>query len=129
MQVYLLFQYVSFIKFVPPLFAAAVNSERLLGRSFEDGFEDGNVLLKDDGRHGEVPLQLLCALTEILRQVGHVLPLLHLTEKLNQAAGKGWEGITPDTRIISERCLSDEVVFLLRPTSPLFHQHKLLQKL
>lgn len=105
MQVYLLFQYVSYIKFgcfrevksddVPPLLAAAVNSERLLRRSFEDGFEDRNILLEDDCRHSEGPLQLLCALSEILRQVGHVLPLLHLTEKLNEAAGEDGSGLHP----------------------------------
>lgn len=92
MQVDPLFQHVSAVAFVQPLFAASVNSERLLGWSFEDGFEDGDVLLEDDGRHGEVSLQLLCALSEIVRQVGHVLPLLHLTEELNQAAGDGRGG-------------------------------------
>lgn len=32
-----------------PLFAAAVNSRRLLRWRLEDGFEDGDVLLEDDG--------------------------------------------------------------------------------
>lgn len=71
---------------VSPLFAAAVNPRRLLWRGLEDGSEDGNILLEDDRRHGEVSLQLVGALTEVLRQVGHVLPLLHLIKELYEAA-------------------------------------------
>lgn len=60
----------------------------LLGRRPEDGLEDGNVLLEEDGRDGEVPLQLVGAPAEVLRQAGHVLPLFDLVEELNQAAGQ-----------------------------------------
>lgn len=77
---------------VSPLLAAAMNPRRLLGRRLEDGFEDGDVLLEDDRRDGEVSLQLVGALTELLRQVGHVLPLLDLVEELYQAAGRRQRG-------------------------------------
>lgn len=70
---------------ISPLFAAAVNSGRFLQRGLEDGFENGHIFLEDDGRHSKIPLQFLCALTEILRQVGHVLPLLQFVEELNKA--------------------------------------------
>lgn len=70
---------------VPPLFAAAVDAWRLLRRGLEDGPEDGDVLPEDDGRHGEISLQLVGTLTEVLPQVGHVLPLLQLVEELDQA--------------------------------------------
>jgi len=70
---------------VLPLLAAAVDSGRLLGRGLEHGPEDGNVLLENDRRHSEIALQLLRALAEVLGHVGHVLPLLHLTEELHQA--------------------------------------------
>lgn len=73
---------------VSPLLAAAVDPRRLLRRRPEDGLEDGNVLLEEDGRDGEVPLQLVGAPAEVLRQAGHVLPLLDLVEELNQAAGQ-----------------------------------------
>lgn len=65
-----------------------MNTRRLLRRRLEDGFEDGDVLLEDDRRNGEVSLQLVGALTELLRQVGHVLPLFDLVEELYQAAGR-----------------------------------------
>lgn len=79
---------------VSPLFAAAVNSRRLVWGGLEDGSEDGNILLEDDRRHSEVSLQLLGALTEVLRQVGHVLPLLHLIKELYEAAedSRQWGG-------------------------------------
>lgn len=73
---------------VLPLLAASVDPRRLIGRRPEDGFEDGNILLEEDRRDGEVPLQLVRATAEVLRQAGHVLPLFDLVEKLNQAAGQ-----------------------------------------
>lgn len=63
-----------------------MDTGRLLCRSLEDSFKDGNILLEDNGRHCEVSLQLVGALTEIRRQVSHILPLLHLIKKLNEAA-------------------------------------------
>lgn len=65
-----------------------MNPLRLLRWRLEDGSKDGDVLFEDDGRNREVSLQLVCALTEVLRQVGHVLPLLHLIKELYQAAGR-----------------------------------------
>lgn len=41
---------------VSPLLAASVDTRRLLRRRLEDGLEDGNVLLEEDRRDGEVPL-------------------------------------------------------------------------
>lgn len=73
---------------VSPLLAAAVDPRRLLGWRPEDRLEDGNILFEEDGRDGEVPLQLVGAPAEVLRQAGHVLPLLDLVEELNEAAGQ-----------------------------------------
>lgn len=85
---------------VPPLFAAAVDSWRLLQRRLEDGLEDGDVLLEDDRGHGEVPLQFVGALAEICRQLGHVLPLVDLVEKLDEAAETCGASSLQQTQII-----------------------------
>lgn len=81
---------------VSPLFATAVNSGGLLRWRLEDGLEDGDVLLEDDGRNREVPLQLVGALAKFLREAGHVLPLLHLVKELYEAGSRDQQ---PDSHV------------------------------
>lgn len=49
----------------------------------EEVIKDGLVFLEDDRRDGKVPLQTVYLVSELLRQVGHVRPLLHLVEELD----------------------------------------------
>lgn len=66
------------------LFPASVCSRRFFRWRFKYVLEYGDVFLKNDRCHSEVPLQLFCALPEFLWQVGHILPFLHFAEKLDQ---------------------------------------------
>ena len=71
-----------------PLFSAPGCTGLLAGNALEDVQVDGLVLLEDDRGDVEVALQTFHLVAELLRQVGHVLPLLHLAEKLDHAGGR-----------------------------------------
>lgn len=72
-------------------------------RVFEDMLKDWFVLLEDDSRHIEVTFQVVNLLSHFGRQVGHIGPLLHFTEELNQTIDREVEQILRKERIGCER--------------------------
>lgn len=65
-----------------------LSSLRVLEHVHEDGLE----LAEDDGGDLEVALQAVHTLPEVLRQVGHVGPLPHLGEELDETGRTGTDG-------------------------------------
>ena len=81
---------------VVPVFPAArlpwrLTTLRILKHVHEDGLE----LAEDDSGNLKVALQPLHAQPEVLREVGHVSPLPHLGEELDQAGNMGREELEP----------------------------------
>lgn len=77
---------------VMPVFPAAWLARRLASLGvLKHVHEDGLELAEDHGGHLKVALQPLHAQPEVLREVGHVGPLPHLREELDQTGRTGRE--------------------------------------
>lgn len=99
----------------PPLFPSSLLTRLIFLRISENVLKNGLILLKNDCRNGEVPLQSLSSLSELGWKICHVFPLLHLVKKLNQAANTKW--VRSDRPFVSpaeiNSTFSTKVQFLL----------------
>jgi hypothetical protein len=84
-----------------PLFLVAMLSRKVQGRVLENIQEDGLKLLEDHSGNSKVARQALDFVPKFLVQIGHVGPLAHLVEKLDETETLKVARVTAMSQIIS----------------------------